>query len=89
MALGAKLSLSKTAPVSTGYCDGEHSPLDLRTMLAQLQSVATSPVHLKRGPPLDSGRPALERVNGGNAPKIMLMPRGVFHCNCAKLSPLA
>jgi 2-keto-3-deoxy-L-rhamnonate aldolase RhmA len=35
--------------------DGEHSPLDLRTMLAQLQSVAPSPVHLKRGQGSESG----------------------------------
>ena len=47
------------------------------------------PVRLKCGPPDRKRRPALERANGGDAPKIMLMARGVFHCNCAKLSLLA
>jgi 4-hydroxy-2-oxoheptanedioate aldolase len=37
--------------------DGEHSPLDLRTMLAQLQSVAPYPVHAVVRPP--TGDPVL------------------------------
>lgn len=37
--------------------DGEHSPLDLRTMLAQLQSVAPYPVHAVLRPP--TGDPVL------------------------------
>ncbi len=37
--------------------DGEHSPLDLRTMLAQLQSLAPYPAHAVVRPP--TGDPVL------------------------------